>query len=355
MDNKILSKEQNLALTGFKNNKLLIIYGGPGTGKTTVAKSLVYMDKTMLFCAPTGCAADRLSNSIGIQAHVIDKLEWLDDVVNKSQGCTLVIDETSMVNITQIVQLMLLLSPKKICLLGDCEQLQCITGMSILATLMAVDKIKKFNLTTNFRQNDSESLLVKTIRILGTGEYIYLNDEDETLKYEFYDTDFQAISAASEMYTKKHQMLALTNKTVNKLNEATKCDTDISERVVCTKNVYTPKSSEISIPNGMFGIHNFKNDSVRYSNGVSSKMKHYQIARCITVYKSQGSEYKEGILVITSWHGTPPIEMLKTAFSRFKEKVTVFAVKRTFREMLNGNLKPKIDTFVVSSLSRLLN
>jgi exodeoxyribonuclease V alpha subunit len=165
---------------------MLILTGGPGTGKTTVIKGIVelyaelhgcsldpkdYHKKDqpfpILLAAPTGRAAKRMSESTGLPAVTIHRLlgfngtEGFDhDDASPLEGKLLIIDETSMVDIWLANQLFKALPENiQVILVGDEDQLPSVGPGQVLRDLLASDRIPTVRLTDIYRQAEGSSII----------------------------------------------------------------------------------------------------------------------------------------------------------------------------------------------------
>ncbi|MDP4170639.1 MAG: ATP-dependent RecD-like DNA helicase [Bacillota bacterium] len=165
---------------------MLILTGGPGTGKTTVIKGIVelyaelhgcslepkdYQKKDepfpFLLAAPTGRAAKRMSESTGLPAVTIHRLlgfngtEGFDrDETSPLEGKILIVDETSMVDIWLANQLFKALPPNiQVILVGDEDQLPSVGPGQVLKDLLQSDRVPTVRLTDIYRQAEGSSII----------------------------------------------------------------------------------------------------------------------------------------------------------------------------------------------------
>lgn len=340
-----LSPEQQRAVDHFKNNGMTVVLGRPGSGKTTLIKSLFIPNEKTLLCSPTGCAANRISFATGLDAYVISKVEFDSNMLKFYTGCNLIIDEASMINIQTGARLLSFLQPKRVCFIGDIHQLPCITGVPLLNTMAVWPEVTKITLNMNHRQRDLNSGLVKTLNTMGEHDFSqpYLDDNFKIIACE---SDERVITAASELYLKQpeSQMLALTNKMCQALNDAT--ESSKNPRIVCVQNLYA--GDTMLVANGITGQIVDPNE-IRYDNGfvdylvtVNDKPPTFKskfvCARCMTVHKAQGNEFDvPGIIVLSNWGGASfPLELMYTALSRFKHSVSVYGTTSAINKAFSG-------------------
>lgn len=176
--NVALSKTQRLAAREALQNKLVIITGGPGVGKTTLVNSILKIlrmkTRQILLCAPTGRAAKRLSESTGLEAKTLHRLLEFDP---KSFGFrrtesypldadVLVIDEMSMVDLFMMHNLLKAIPDHCIVLfVGDADQLPAVGPGMILSNLIDSDILPCIRLTEIFRQAAQSEIIINAHRI----------------------------------------------------------------------------------------------------------------------------------------------------------------------------------------------
>lgn len=167
-----LSEEQFDSVIGVLSNGLSVLTGGPGVGKTTTVKyiydMLTNMNQQVLLAAPTGRAAQRMSEVIGSQSKTIHRLlKW--DAGNgnfrKSEKdmleCDFVIlDESSMIDIRLAASFFRAIPPStQVLLVGDKDQLPSVGPGNLMADLIESDCIKVHNLEKVFRQAEKSQII----------------------------------------------------------------------------------------------------------------------------------------------------------------------------------------------------
>lgn len=184
---------QREAIIGAFDNGIEIITGGPGTGKTTIIKSIIeiYEKNKMrvLLAAPTGRAAKRLSESTGREAKTIHRLLEVgtsDDeksFFGKGEGSPLegdviIIDEASMIDIMLMHSLLKAIElGTRVIIVGDVDQLPSVGPGNVLKDLIESNFIKVVRLNAVFRQG-KESLIVTNAHKINNGEMPCLNRRD---------------------------------------------------------------------------------------------------------------------------------------------------------------------------------
>jgi exodeoxyribonuclease V alpha subunit len=178
-----LTEEQWLALQQACGNRLSILTGGPGTGKTWTMKALAEavrgQAKRLRFCAPTGKAARRLAESSGLDATTIHRLlEWSGeeggftrDESDPIPGADLlVVDEASMLSLRLADALFRAIGPRThVLLVGDADQLPPVGAGRVLDDLVDSGEVPAVRLTEIFRQA-RRSLIVRAAHAINHGE-----------------------------------------------------------------------------------------------------------------------------------------------------------------------------------------
>lgn len=167
-----LSEEQNQAVCGIALEPFSILTGGPGVGKTTCTKVLVHlllaMKKRVLLAAPTGRAAQRMTEVIGRQAKTIHRLlEWAPDKNgfkrDEQEPLTmdfLIVDETSMLDISLAASLLKAVpSGAQVLFIGDPDQLPAVGAGDVIMDLLKSGVVPRFQLTKVFRQAQASSII----------------------------------------------------------------------------------------------------------------------------------------------------------------------------------------------------
>ncbi len=178
-----LSTQQYLAVEKAAREQVMILTGGPGTGKTFVTRTIVTLWKAMgrkIACAaPTGRAAKRLTEMTGIEAKTIHRLLEFDpskmgfkrDLDNPLDCSAIVVDESSMVDLFLAHSLLKAIPDKaQLLMVGDIDQLPSVGPGNVLKDLIASDKIPVVRLTQVFRQAAS-SAIVRTAHQINHGHY----------------------------------------------------------------------------------------------------------------------------------------------------------------------------------------
>ncbi|REA63617.1 exodeoxyribonuclease V subunit alpha [Dyadobacter luteus] len=177
----ILSGEQNQSVRQILAERVCVLTGGPGCGKTTTTRVLVGMlqmdGKQVMLAAPTGRAAQRMSEVIGLESKTIHRLLEVDAVNggfkrkedNPVEADVLIVDECSMLDVHLTAALLRALDKDtQLVLIGDADQLPAVGAGNVLKDVIASQQIPCLRLTKIFRQA-RESLIISYAHQINTG------------------------------------------------------------------------------------------------------------------------------------------------------------------------------------------
>jgi exodeoxyribonuclease V alpha subunit len=181
-----LNEQQQQAVEKAASSKVMILTGGPGTGKTFCTHTIVAlwkaMGKKIALASPTGRAAQRLSEMTGMEAKTLHRLLEFDpatmgfkrDLDNPLPYDAIVVDEASMLDLF-LAHSLLKAIPEDCQLLfvGDIDQLPSVGAGNVLSDLISSKRIPVVRLTQVFRQAAS-SLIIKAAHQINRGQYPYL-------------------------------------------------------------------------------------------------------------------------------------------------------------------------------------
>ena len=201
-----LSEKQKEAIREINENNVTIITGGPGTGKTTIIKSIIEIYKQkkykIVLCAPTGRAAKRMTETTGEEAYTLHRLleigkideESIFKKNNEYQGAPIdadiiIVDEVSMVDMFIMSYLLdCIYKGTKLILVGDSDQLPSVGPGSVLQDIIKSEKIKTVHLDKIFRQAARSKIVVNAHRVNNGEEFIKKEESDieEDEKNDFF-------------------------------------------------------------------------------------------------------------------------------------------------------------------------
>lgn len=198
----ILSAEQKEAVKAVNENNVCIITGGPGTGKTTIIKSIIDIYKTrkmkVVLCAPTGRAAKRMQEQSGEEATTIHRLleiRKLDDQedylsldypITPIDADVVIIDEMSMVDMFLMNHILkAIYLGTKLILVGDINQLPSVGPGNVLQDIIESQSITTIELNKIFRQAAKSKIITNAHRV-NNGESFIGTEENEDKLNDFF-------------------------------------------------------------------------------------------------------------------------------------------------------------------------
>ena len=323
-------------------NKVFVLTGGPGTGKSTISKAILDMfDEAGIDCsvaAPTGRAAKRLQEATGREAMTIHRLleynpaEGFKRCLETPLECDAVlIDEASMIDISLMANLLEAIpSNARLILVGDVDQLPSVGAGNVLRDIIQSGAIPVRKLDVIFRQKEG-SLIIDYAHRVNTGNKIF-PDKDKTKDFAYYsesDPEVMAnmtvslvqkyitvnnirIKDIQVLYPQKQRdfigTFALNERMQTEFNPmGEKIDTTnfrVGDKVMQLKNNYTK-----SVFNGDIGyVESYNKVEKEFVVDFGYKKVAYDLidrdelilAYACTVHKSQGSEYPYVIMLFAN-------------------------------------------------------
>ena len=372
-----LADMQKEALRKAITGKVLVITGGPGTGKTTLVNSLIkIMEKIgqrITLASPTGRAAKRLSEVTGHQAKTIHRmLEYSPkeggfkrNEDNPLEADLVVIDEVSMVDILLMNHLLKAIPPgATLILVGDSDQLPSVGPGNVLRDIISSGSVETIRLTDIFRQA-KESLIVVNAHRINEGKFPQLDAQSGQIK-DFYfvnrDDPQKALEVIKELCKNRlpqalhldplediqvmspmHRGIVgvanLNSELQNLFNPDGKMVAGggrlfrVNDKVMQIKNNYEKETFNGDIGK-LVGVDLEEQKAmVKFEDRIVdyewSELDELVLAYAVSIHKSQGSEYPAVVIPLLTQHYIMlQRNLLYTAITRAKQMVIIVGSKR---------------------------
>lgn len=405
-DNQIqLAQKQKEAIKACLHHGVLVLTGGPGTGKTTVIKGILSILKAqglkIRLAAPTGRAAKRLSETTGQKALTIHRLleannlaqddnlqlGFSKDINDQLDADVIILDEVSMVDIVLMHHFLNAVPDGcRIILVGDTDQLPAVGPGSVLKDIIRSQKIPAIRLDEIFRQAQT-SMIIQNAHIINAGrlpdirkqysDFVFYELNDDTsitqkildlctkdLPHEGFDVlkDVQVLSPMHRFLCGVENLNLMLQEQLNPKKNQDELKYSSQTFRVGDKVMHIRNNYQKNVFNGDIGfiqdIHNEKLTVDYFDHIVTyekNELNELTLAYASSVHKSQGSEYKVVIIPLSTSHYIMlQRNLLYTAITRAKQKVIIIGSKKALMTAIQSNRTQKRYTLLAERLAHKL-
>ena len=392
----IYDEVQQAAIQKALNSKVMVLTGGPGTGKTTTTQGIIAAFKarhmSILLAAPTGRAAKRMTEATGMEAKTIHRLLEYNPMdgykrndENPLEGDALIVDECSMIDILLFYNLMKAIpSNMRLILVGDIDQLPSVGAGNVLRDIIDSQQIPVVRLTRIFRQAQS-SRIVMNAHAINAGQFpnikngldtdfFFINQEDADemvkliiglvrdrlpKKYGYPSKEIQVLTpmqrgtvGAGNLNIELQNALNPTGPSLARGGYTFRQ----GDKVMQIRNNY-----DKNVFNGDIGyITTVDTDERTLTVTFDSRFVEYDIteldeivlAYAVTIHKSQGSEFPVVVMPVTMKHFVMlQRNLIYTGITRAKKicvlvgttKALAYAIKQNTVSKRNTKLKERLN------------
>ena len=405
-DNQIqLAQKQKEAIKACLHHGVLVLTGGPGTGKTTVIKGILSILKAqglkIRLAAPTGRAAKRLSETTGQKALTIHRLleannlaqddnlqlGFSKDIDDQLDADVIILDEVSMVDIVLMHHFLNAVPDGcRIILVGDTDQLPAVGPGSVLKDIIRSQKIPAIRLDEIFRQAQT-SMIIQNAHIINAGrlpdlrkqysDFVFYELNDDTsitqkildlctkdLPHEGFDVlkDVQILSPMHRFLCGVENLNLMLQEQLNPKKNQDELKYSSQTFRVGDKVMHIRNNYQKNVFNGDIGfIQDINNEklTVDYFDHIvtyeKNELNELTLAYASSVHKSQGSEYKVVIIPLSTSHYIMlQRNLLYTAITRAKQKVIIVGSKKALMTAIQSNRTQKRYTLLAERLAHKL-
>lgn len=378
------------------DSKVMVMTGGPGTGKTTTTKGIISAWKAagldILLAAPTGRAAKRMTEATGMESKTIHRLlefnpetgGFMHDEKTPLKGDALIVDEASMIDI-ELMKSLVSACPQnmRLVLVGDVDQLPSVGAGNVLRDIIKSGVIPVVRLTRIFRQAQT-SRIITNAHLINEGkmpvsdnseksDFFLISEENNDIITQkiinlvtkrlpaYYHVDPSEIQVLSPMKRSNNGVQNLNVKlqeAINPIGVEYKYGSTIfrvGDKVMQIVNDY-----DMGVFNGDMGVIDridteeglvfvdFGDSIVKYKK---NKLKNLVLSYATTIHKSQGSEYKVVVMPITSqFYLMLQRNLIYTGVTRAKKACVIIGQKKALAMAVRNKSIQKRNTLLKERL-----
>ncbi len=375
----ILSEEQKEAIELVNDNNVCIITGGPGTGKTTIIKSIIdiykLQKKKAVLCAPTGRAAKRMQEATGEEAKTIHRLLEIGKLeedrmrveyeVAPIDADLVIIDEMSMVDLFIMNYLMkAIYLGSKVILVGDENQLPSVGPGSILKDIIASEQIPLVRLQKIFRQAAKSKIILNAHNVNNgisfttkdkldgnqNEDFFYINESiSERILYNVISLSTERLKNYGDYdFFENIQVLTPTKKGIlgtrelnKELQKAINPESDLKNEKAYGELVFREGDRVMQIKNNYDIYWEKRKDNYETGVGVFNG----EIGKIVSINNAEKHMKIEFDDDKEAWYGFDELDQIEHAYSITIHKsqgsefdVVILAIPKTYQMLLTRNL-----------------
>ena len=394
--NIIYDPIQKEAIRKAEISKVMVLTGGPGTGKTTTVHGIIELYKRsgmeVILAAPTGRAAKRLSEATGMKAKTIHRLleykppeGYKKNEENSLQGDVLIVDEASMIDVLLMYHLLKAVPDHMILIIvGDIDQLPSVGPGNVLRDIIASEVIPTVKLERIFRQAMGSKIIINAHKINrgeypdlkggATSNFFFIQEEETDIVIstivslcttrlpDYYKADpirdIQVLTPMQRTETGAANLNIVLQAALNKNKLALKkgaTEFRLHDKVMQVRNNYDKEVFNGDV--GFVSAINLEEQTLKVS--FDDKEIEYELleldelvlAYATTIHKAQGSEYPIVIIPVTFNHYVMlQRNLLYTGITRAKKVLILVGTKNAIYAAVNNNKVKDRNTLLAKRL-----